>query len=59
MLLDRRSLLSRTFLARMPSTTIATKLASSTFPFDPLVDVASITSVASFAMALPISTSPC
>lgn len=42
-------------LALMPSTTIAARLVSNAYPFDPLVDVAPITTVASFAMAVAVS----
>jgi tripartite-type tricarboxylate transporter receptor subunit TctC len=42
-------------LALMPSTTIASRLFSTSFPFDPLVDTAPITTVGNFPMAIAVS----
>ncbi|HTR83255.1 MAG TPA: tripartite tricarboxylate transporter substrate-binding protein [Reyranella sp.] len=42
-------------LALMPSTTIASRLFSNSFPFDPLTDVAPITTVGTFPMAIAVA----
>jgi tripartite-type tricarboxylate transporter receptor subunit TctC len=44
-----------TVLAFIPSTTLVSRLASKTFPFDPLVDLAPITTVGSYQTGLAVS----